>query len=80
MTRRRRPTPLPRETSDELQDRLRKFALLTREQALRPATVPFPEHVTVLAGPLREVHARATEAPDDSGQHCGSRPEMKNQK
>ncbi|MDH6147236.1 MULTISPECIES: hypothetical protein [Paraburkholderia] len=77
MTRRKRPDPLPRETSDELRARLRRFALLTREQALRPATVPFPENVTVLAGPLRKVDARGNEVTDDSGHDWGSKSETK---
>ncbi|MHB9833267.1 hypothetical protein Q8F57_000350 [Paraburkholderia terrae] len=49
---------LPAETSEELRARLREFAVLTREQALRQSTVPFPEDVTVLAGPLRKVRRR----------------------
>ncbi|MBN3761025.1 hypothetical protein [Burkholderia sp. Ac-20365] len=43
----------PAETSEQLRARLRKFAMLTRSEATRARTVPFPENVTVLAGPLR---------------------------
>ncbi len=49
---------LPAETSEQLRARLRAFALLTREQAMRQSTIPFPEDVTVLAGPLRKVRRR----------------------
>jgi hypothetical protein len=48
----------PAETSEELRERLPVFAELTGEHAMRRATVPFPEGVTVLAGPLREVRRR----------------------
>ncbi len=50
---RKRPAPPPDETSAQLRARLRRFALATRDEAARAATIPFPEHVTVLAGPLR---------------------------
>lgn len=43
----------PTETSEQLRARLRTFAILTRAEATRARTVPFPENVTVLAGPLR---------------------------
>lgn len=42
------------ETSEALRARLRAFALATRDEALRRATIPVPEQVTVLAGPLRK--------------------------
>jgi hypothetical protein len=48
----RHPLPVA-ETSEQLRARLRKFAILTRPEATRARTVPFPENVTVLAGPLR---------------------------
>lgn len=48
----------PAETSEELRARLRAFAELTRKHAMRQSTVPFPECVTVLAGPLRKVQRR----------------------
>lgn len=48
----------PAETSEELRARLRAFAELTREHAMRQSAVPFPEGVTVLAGPLRKVRRR----------------------
>ncbi|SKC81669.1 hypothetical protein SAMN05445504_3157 [Burkholderia sp. CF099] len=44
----------PDETSEELLARLRAFALATRDEALRRAKIPFPEGVTILAGPLRK--------------------------
>ncbi|SOE51500.1 hypothetical protein SAMN05446635_0381 [Burkholderia sp. OK233] len=56
MTKRKQPVLPPVETSEQLKARLRAFALATREEAMKPRTVPFPEHVTVLAGPLRRVH------------------------
>jgi hypothetical protein len=40
-------------TSEQLRARLRKFAILTSPEATRARTVPFPENVSVLAGPLR---------------------------
>ncbi|MCO4875600.1 hypothetical protein VOI32_00970 [Paraburkholderia caribensis] len=46
------------ETSEELRARLRAFAILTREQAMRQSTVAFPEDVSVLAGPLQKVRRR----------------------
>lgn len=45
----------PSETSEELTTRLRAFAERTRKSATALRTVPFPENVTVLAGPLRRV-------------------------
>lgn len=48
----------PSETTEELTARLRAYAERTREQAMRQPTVPFPEDVTVLAGPLRKVRRR----------------------
>ena len=48
----------PAETSEVLRARLRAFAELTREHAMRQSTVPFPEDVAVLAGPLRKVRRR----------------------
>lgn len=67
MRRQKRSKPLPNETSAQLRARLRRFALATREEAMQPVTVPFPEHVSVLAGPLR-IRKRKNESPDDSGQ------------
>ena len=56
MSRHRERPALPSdETSEQLRARLRRFALATRADALRVATIPFAEHVTVLAGPLRRV-------------------------
>jgi hypothetical protein len=49
----RAPLP-PDETSEQLQARLRAYALATRAGAMEPTTVSFPEHVTVLAGPLKK--------------------------
>lgn len=66
MRKQKRFKPLPNETSEQLRARLRQFALATREEALQTVTVPFPEHVSVLAGPLR-VRKRENESPDDSG-------------
>lgn len=48
----------PSETTEELVARLRAYAERTREQAMRRLTVPAPEHVTVLAGPLRKMRRR----------------------
>ncbi|SOE64650.1 hypothetical protein SAMN05446935_2503 [Burkholderia sp. YR290] len=44
----------PGETSEELVARLRAFALATRDEALRRAKIAVPEHISVLAGPLRK--------------------------
>ncbi|VVD33604.1 conserved protein of unknown function [Paraburkholderia dioscoreae] len=65
MTRRKRAALPPVETSEQLQVRLRAYALATRESAMKPRKVPFPEHVTVLAGPLRRVRARPSGSGDD---------------
>jgi len=46
------------ETREELIARLRAYGERAREQAMRQSTVPFPEDVTVLAGPLRKVRRR----------------------
>jgi hypothetical protein len=55
---RRRDSLPPAETSEQLRARLRAFALATREEAMRPVNVPFPDHVTVLGGPLRRSRPR----------------------
>jgi hypothetical protein len=65
MTQRKRTALPPVETSEQLRARLRAFALATREDAMKPRKAPFPEHVTVLAGPLRRVHARPSVSGDD---------------
>ncbi|WP_233873592.1 hypothetical protein [Paraburkholderia adhaesiva] len=52
MSRPRRPVPLPDEPFEVLRARLWRFAQATRDEARQVATVPFPEHVSVLAGPL----------------------------
>jgi hypothetical protein len=56
--RRRRDSLPPAETSEQLKARLRAFVLATREDAMRPVNVPPPDHVTVLAGPLRHKRSR----------------------
>ncbi|WP_109484050.1 hypothetical protein [Paraburkholderia sp. C35] len=61
---RRRESLPPYESSEQLQARLWAFAMATREQAMRPRTVAFPDHVTVLAGPLRRVRT----APGEPGE------------
>lgn len=54
MSRPRKPPALPpEETSAQLRARLRRFALATHHVATGTATIPFPGHVTVLAGPLQ---------------------------
>lgn len=68
MRKRKEKNPLPNETSEELRARLRRFALVTREEALHPATTPFPENVTALAGPLRKAQVKAFDAHDGAGQ------------
>lgn len=56
MSRHTKPTVQPPdETSEQLRARLRRFARATRNDATGAATMPFPEHVTVLAGPLRRI-------------------------
>jgi hypothetical protein len=64
MTRHKRPALPPVETSEQLRARLRAFALATREEAMKPRKVSFPEHVMVLAGPLRCLHARRSGSGD----------------
>ncbi|GGC62912.1 hypothetical protein GCM10011400_58450 [Paraburkholderia caffeinilytica] len=72
----------PDEPSEALRARLRRVAQATRDDARQAATVPFPAHVSVLAGPLRRRPARspgagsqpagcvgpAPDADDDGGQ------------
>ncbi|SOF00977.1 hypothetical protein SAMN05446635_9057 [Burkholderia sp. OK233] len=54
MSRHRKPPAQPPDkTPAQLRARLRRFAPATRDEATGAATIPFPEHVTVLAGPLR---------------------------
>ncbi|CAB3801211.1 hypothetical protein LMG27177_04999 [Paraburkholderia fynbosensis] len=60
----KRPALPPDETCGQLRARLRRFALATCDDATRAsrtATIPFPEHVSVLAGPLRRVRPPGTE-------------------
>ncbi|MBB5502195.1 hypothetical protein [Paraburkholderia sp. MM5384-R2] len=60
----KRPALPPDETSGQLRARLRRFALATCDGATHAsstATIPFPEHVSVLAGPLRRVRPPGTE-------------------
>ncbi|KXU90046.1 hypothetical protein CI15_07710 [Paraburkholderia monticola] len=61
---RKLPVLPPDETSGQLRARLRRFALATRDDATRTsrtATIPFPEQVTVLVGPLRRARLPGTE-------------------
>jgi hypothetical protein len=51
------------ESSEQLRARVRAFALATRQEAMKSRTIPFPEHVSVLAGPLRRARPKA-EDPD----------------
>ncbi|MGF6810818.1 hypothetical protein OKW30_006010 [Paraburkholderia sp. Clong3] len=58
MSRRRRAIALPDETAEALRARLRRFVRATRDEATGATgavPIPFPEHVTVLAGPLRRI-------------------------
>ena len=48
----------PVKTTEDLRARLRAFAELTREQAVRQVAASDPEDVTVLAAPLRRVRRR----------------------
>jgi hypothetical protein len=74
MRKHRKPPALPpEETSEELRARLRRFALATRDNATRApgtATIPFPEQVTVLAGPLRRVRPPGP-GPAQAGRSAG---------
>ncbi|QBQ95923.1 hypothetical protein [Paraburkholderia pallida] len=70
MSRHRKPPALPPdESSAQLRERLRRFALATRDDATRTATLSFPGHVTVLAGPLHchRPHLAHPSAPARSG-------------
>ncbi|SOE87403.1 hypothetical protein SAMN05446935_8027 [Burkholderia sp. YR290] len=65
---RRRASLPPYESSEQLEARLRAYALATREWAIEAAKIPFPENISVLAGPLRRVEPKksksdATDAP-----------------
>lgn len=53
----------PPEPLENLPERMRRYAERTRERAARPADVPFPEHATVLAGPLRRKAPRPYRKP-----------------
>ncbi|NVI08251.1 hypothetical protein [Paraburkholderia youngii] len=55
MGRRRRAIQLPDETSEALRARLRRLVRATRDEVTGAVPIPFPTHVTVLAGPLRRV-------------------------
>ncbi|MGF6506254.1 hypothetical protein [Paraburkholderia sp. 32] len=58
MSRRKRAIALPDETSETLRARLRRFVRATRDDvtgATGAVPIPFPTHVTVLAGPLRRI-------------------------
>jgi hypothetical protein len=74
MRKHRKPPARPAdETSAQLRARLRRFALATRDDATRAAgtaTIPFPEQVTVLAGPLRRVRPPGT-GPAQAGRTAG---------
>ncbi|MGF6506365.1 hypothetical protein [Paraburkholderia sp. 32] len=55
MSRRKRAIELPDETSETLRARLRRFVRATRDDVTGAVPIPFPAHVTVLAGPLRRI-------------------------
>jgi hypothetical protein len=57
----------PDETPEQLRARLRRFALATRDVAYQKGMIPFPEHVSVLAGPLRRVRTRVSGAGQGEG-------------
>lgn len=77
MSRHRKPPALPPdETSAQLRARLRRFALASHHDATGGATIPFPSHVTVLAGPMRRVRGwrrdAISELPEASATADGS--------
>ncbi|MGF6508559.1 hypothetical protein [Paraburkholderia sp. 32] len=55
MSRRRRAIELPDETAEALRARLRRFVRASRDESTGAVPLPFPAHVTVLAGPLRRI-------------------------
>ena len=74
---RRRQSLPPYESSEQLRARLKAFALATRERAINAARVPFPDNITVLAGPLGRVRPKPLapkrrpaidKGPQDSGE------------
>jgi hypothetical protein len=58
MSRRKWAIQLPDETSEALHPRLRRFVRATRDDGTGAVPIPFPTHVTMLAGPLRRIRAR----------------------
>ncbi|CAD6563129.1 hypothetical protein ACFQ3P_41885 [Paraburkholderia sabiae] len=56
---RRRQALPPYESSEQLEARLKAFALATREWAINAAKIPFPDNnISVLAGPTRRVRPK----------------------
>lgn len=57
--RKKRRASLPfDESSEQLRARLMAFALATRERVIEASAIPFPDHIMVLAGPLRHVRPK----------------------
>jgi hypothetical protein len=56
---RRRQALLPNESIEQMDARMRAFALATREWWIKAAKTPFPDNsITVLAGPTRRVRPK----------------------
>jgi hypothetical protein len=55
---RRRQSLPPYESSEQMEARVKAFALATREWAINAAKIPFPDDITVLAGPLGRVRTK----------------------
>lgn len=73
MGNRKRSGLLPAETSEQLRARLRRFAVANRDDARQAGTLPFPERVTVLAGPLRRIQGPSgagSRAPPEADSAC----------
>ncbi|CAG9219321.1 hypothetical protein BCAR13_410046 [Paraburkholderia caribensis] len=63
----------PNETLEQMDARMRAFALATREWWIKAAKIPFPDNdITVLAGPTR--HVRPTPPASKRERAIDSRP------
>ena len=74
---RRRQSMPPYESSEQIEARMKAFALRTREWTINVARIPFPDHITVLAGPIRRVRPKpaTSDAPVASCEQDTDEPE-----
>ncbi|SKD04106.1 hypothetical protein SAMN05445504_9138 [Burkholderia sp. CF099] len=64
---RRRQSMPPYESSEQIEARMTAFVLRTREWAINTAKIPFPDDVTVLAGPIRRRRPKSTQPESPGG-------------